>query len=161
DRDAHRHLDIEKRFYGNFAQVVDGRARHPILASHRARSFTVAGPDASLLVWLASADQFRANVVSEVSRRDTSFLQRGRIHSDDDWDVLPFVPAEGRRSRGVYLRFASRTGGSGSGLMRCCHGFEEAQTSFASKIRNHCRIGSIQGAVATWSVISMRNSNDS
>ena len=87
---------------------MDGRTRDPVLASHRARGFTVAGVDASLLVWLASADQFSANVLSEVSRRDTSFLQRSGVYSDGDRDVLPPVSAEGRRSRGVYLRLASR-----------------------------------------------------
>src|SRR6185437_1525281 len=32
---------------------------------------------------------------------------------------------------------------------------------FASKVRNHCWVGSVQEAVATWSVISMRYFYDS
>src|SRR6185369_1205713 len=98
--------------------MVDSRARDPVLASHRTRGFTVASVDASLLVWLARADQLFAIGVSEVSSGDTSFLQRGRVHSDGDRDVLPPVSAEGRRSRGVQLRFASRDNCGSSDLMR-------------------------------------------
>jgi len=80
---------------------VDNRARDSILASHRARSFTVAGADTSLLVWLACASEFSTDVLSKVSRRDTSLLQRDRVHSDGDWDVLSPVSAKGRRGRRV------------------------------------------------------------
>src|ERR1044072_1110073 len=108
DRDAHRNLDLEEGLHWNLPQVVDHRARDPILASHRARGFTVAGLDSSLLVWLARANQFSANVLSEVSSRDTSLLQRGGVYADGDRDVLPPVSTKGRRDRGMYLRFASR-----------------------------------------------------
>src|ERR1044072_5779512 len=88
--------------------MVDSRARDSVLASHRAFRFAVAGVDSSLLVWVASADQFSANVLSEVSSRDPSLLQRGGVYSDGDRDVLPLVSTKGRRDRGMYLRFASR-----------------------------------------------------
>src|ERR1051325_6672962 len=88
--------------------MVDHRARDPVLASHRARGFAVAGTDTSLLVWLAGAGQLRAVAVPEVSHRDTPLLQRDRVHSDDDWNVLPHVSAQGRRSRCVYLLVAAR-----------------------------------------------------
>src|SRR5690349_48533 len=89
--------------------MVGHRAGDPVLAPHRACSAVVAGDQSSLLVWLAGAGEFSAVAVSEVSRRDTSLLQRDRVYSDDDRHVLPHVPTKGRRERGVYLLAAPRT----------------------------------------------------
>lgn len=61
----------------------------------------MAGSYTQLLVQLASARQFPANADAEVSRRDSSLLQRNRVHSNDDWYVLPHVSAKGRRKGGV------------------------------------------------------------
>ena len=54
-----------------------------------------------LLVRLASAGEFSANAVSEISSRDTSLLQRGGVHADGNRDVLSPVSAKGRRGCGV------------------------------------------------------------
>src|ERR1044072_2942568 len=79
--------------------MVDHRPRDPVLASHRACSAAMAGPDASLLARLAGACQFRANAAAEVSSRDTSLLQHDRVHPDDDRHVLLHVwPQKGTKS---------------------------------------------------------------
>src|SRR5215218_8707246 len=109
--------------------MVDGGASDPVLASHRARGFTVAGADASLLVWLPRAGEFSANDVSEVPSRDTSLLQRDRVHSDGDRDVLSPVSAKGRRDCGVWLLFASRIADGSRCLKRKCH--KEARTELS------------------------------
>ena len=81
--------------------MVDDRPCHPVLASHRARSFAVASHYSKLLVWLSDARQFPANRVAAVSRRDTPLLQRSRVCSDDHRHVLPHVSASGRTERRV------------------------------------------------------------
>src|SRR6185503_2157485 len=68
--------------------MVDHRSGDPVLASHRTRGAAMAGPDASLLDRLARAGQFRANAAAEVSHRNTSLLQRDRLHPNDDRHVL-------------------------------------------------------------------------
>ena len=75
--------------------MVDRRFSHSVLASHRTLCAAMAGADASLLVWLACADQFCAIINAEVQTRAPSLLQRDSFHSDDDRHVLSPVPAEG------------------------------------------------------------------
>src|SRR5262249_27046992 len=90
--------------------MVDGRPGDPVLASHRACGFAMAGYDTSLLAWLAGASQFSANAAAEVSCRNTSLLQRRRVHSDDDRHVLPHVPTTWRRNCHMHLLAAARGG---------------------------------------------------
>jgi hypothetical protein len=63
--------------------MVDHRSGDQILASHRACSAAMAGVNTSLLDRLTRARQFRANAATEVSHRNTSLLQRDRVHPDD------------------------------------------------------------------------------
>src|SRR5215510_7543174 len=89
--------------------MVDRRSDDPVLAPHRACGSAMAGANTSLLAWLTRARQFRANAAAEVSNRNTSLLQHGRFHSDDDRHVLSHVPTKGRRKRRMHLLAAART----------------------------------------------------
>src|SRR5215204_3651640 len=54
------------------------------------------------------------------------------------------------------MRLRSSSGQQYFFLLRQLRPASRSQRSFASKVRNYSWIGSVQGAVATWSVISMR-----
>ena len=68
-----------------------------------------------------------------------------------------FTPDADDDVAGSYDWYESQEPGLGEDFLRsveaCVRGI---QRSFASNVRNHCWSGSVQGAVATWSVISMR-----
>src|SRR5262245_61112221 len=97
--------------------MVDRRSGDPVLASSRTCGAAMASLDTSLLARLAGARQFPANATAEVSSRNTSFLQRDRIHSDDDRHVLPHVPTKGRRKPHLYLLGAARINSCNSCLI--------------------------------------------
>src|SRR2546426_3953677 len=84
---AGRHLDVAPRFRGPLANVVAGRARDPVLASHRARATPGAGHSRPRVVRRCRADEHLAAVVP--ASRAASVLQYGSLHTDGRGHVLP------------------------------------------------------------------------
>src|SRR5436305_709334 len=93
-RHADRHLVAAPRVHRHGAEVVDGGARHPVLAPHRACAAARPGPPGAEPVQLAGADQHRPAL--DPPRRAAPDLQHDRLHPHGDRHVLPHVPAVGR-----------------------------------------------------------------
>jgi hypothetical protein len=62
----------------------------------------MAGVNTSLLDRLTRARQLRANVAAEVSHRNTSLLQRDRVHPDDD----QYIDISHKKAQKAHKRLA-------------------------------------------------------